>query len=254
MIFQKYNQVEWTVFPKWANDSRLVHAFTTRKGGVSEGNLSSLNLGRSQFDSDDNVETNRQRVFQALDVPSDRVLHCHQIHSATVRRVDEPGILDACDGVITNAEDLYLIIGVADCHTIFLTTKDRKVVGALHAGWRGTVKGIFPTAIEKIQREYGYGPEQLEIGISPAIGVCCYEVGEEVANQFDSNDVDRSSGSAHLDLAAALARQGEKAGIPKEQISIADRCTSCEEDNWFSYRRDNKVTGRMWGIIGKRKH
>ncbi len=253
MIFRKRHNIEWAVFPEWENDSRLFHAFTARKGGVSEGKLSSLNLGRSKFDSEENVRENRRKTFLAMDIPSDRVVHCLQVHSATVREVDKPGILDACDGLITDVDGLYLIIGVADCHTIFITTKDRSVVGALHAGWRGTAKRILPTAIEKIQRDYGYGPDWLEIGISPAIGVCCYEVGEEVAGQFEPADVERSFGSPHLDLASALARQGTGAGIPMEQIYLADRCTSCEEANWFSYRRDHKVTGRMWGIIGKPK-
>lgn len=253
MIFQERQQVRWASFPEWEADPHLLHGFSTRHGGVSKDHLRSLNLGYSEHDAPENVRENRTRFYQALSIAAERVVLCRQVHGAEVHWVEAPGVIDQCDGLITDTPDLYLVIGVADCHTVFLTTGDRQVVAALHAGWRGTAQRILPWAVRMIQERHGYEPSQIEVGISPGIGGCCYEVGEEVADQFPSAACDIRGGSIYLDLAWTLARQAEKAGIPSHQIYQANQCTSCNPEHWFSYRRDQGITGRMWGVIATRK-
>lgn len=253
MILTSHQQVQWAVFPEWESDPGLFHAFSTRNGGVSTGRMASLNLGKTELDSHTNVRENRQRFYTALGIDPAGTVQCTQIHSATVRRAEQPGVMDRCDGLITDMPDLYLVIGVADCHVIFITTRDRQVVGALHAGWRGIAKGILPTAIRRIQQEWHYNAPQLEVGISPGIGPCCYEVGGEVAGQFDESVLHNTRNSLNLDMAAAIQMQATEAGIPVRQIHSSGRCTHCEEQYWFSYRRDQKVTGRMWGVIAKKR-
>ncbi len=253
MIFTSHQQVEWAVFPEWESEPGLFHAFSTRNGGVSTGRMASLNLGKTELDSQANVRENRQRFYAALGIDPGRTVRCIQVHSATVRRVGQAGVMDRCDGLITNIPDLYLVIGVADCHVIFMATKDRQVVGALHAGWRGIATGILSNAIRRIQQEWHYSAPQLEMGISPGIGPCCYEVGAEVAGQFDESVIHTTRNSLYLDMAAALKIQATEAGIPMRQIYSSGRCTHCEEQYWFSYRRDQKVTGRMWGVIAKKR-
>ncbi|MBS1272612.1 MAG: Polyphenol oxidase [Candidatus Marinimicrobia bacterium] len=250
MIVQQHDNLEWAQFREWESESRLFHAFTTRNGGVSEGNMRSLNLGRSEHDSDENVDENRRRFFTATGVPRDETVMARQVHSNRVTIGHEPGVIPNCDGFITGVDDLYLIIGVADCHTIFLTTSDQKVVGALHAGWRGIAGNILGKAIDSLEKNFHYRANEVEIGISPGIGECCYEVGAEVVSRFPHSVVSKRGESYHLNLAKTIEMQAHQLGIPGEQIYAANCCTSCEPEYWYSYRRDDGVTGRMWGVIG----
>ncbi|HKJ68380.1 MAG TPA: peptidoglycan editing factor PgeF [bacterium] len=253
MILTSQNLVQWAVFPEWESDPDLFHAFSTRIGGVSTGRMASLNLGKTEFDSPEHVRENRQRFSAALDINPDRMARCIQVHSATVHRVEQPGVLDRCDGLLTDTPDLFLVIGVADCLVLFITTEDRKVIGALHAGWRGITAGILPSAIRKIGQEWRYDSSQLELGISPGIGPCCYEVGAEVAEQFPDSVIHNKRNSLYLDMTAAVQKQATEAGVPAPRIYSSGRCTSCEDDYWFSYRRNHKVTGRMWGVIARKR-
>ena len=252
MIFRNNDGVEWSVFSSWKDAPKLFHAFSTRKGGISEGNFSAFNLGYSTSDETENVEENRSRFFQATNIPPGQTVMALQVHGTNVAVVDSPGIIEDCDGLLTRQNNLYLIIGVADCHTIFLTDKSRSFVGALHSGWRGTAGNILRTAAEKLRSNFGMKNNELEIGISPAIGGCCYEVGGEVAEQFSASFVDQRDGSFYLSLDKAIAAQAREIEVPEENIYLAERCTSCEYEYWFSYRRDNGNTGRMWGVIGLR--
>ncbi len=249
MEIQQVNGVQWGVFPNWKNDPRFLHAFSTRTGGISNGNLHSLNLGRTQTDSDANVMENRRLFFHAMNLDLSRIVQAVQIHSAKVVIAQEPGVVENCDGLITDTPNLTLVIGVADCHTIFLTSRDRKVVGVLHAGWRGIVGNILENALAKVQDAFGYSSRQIEVGISPGIGVECYEVGSEVAEKFHSEALEKENRHWHANLAKSIELRARKLGIPSSQILQANRCTSCQSDLWYSYRRDNGNTGRMWGII-----
>ena len=245
-------EVTWGEFPAWRDDPQVVHAFSTRRGGISDGPLNSLNLGRTPEESELNLETNRRRFLSALSIAPQDLVHAVQVHGSNVVLAREPGVVQDCDGLITDRAGLYLVIGVADCHVVFLASRDAKVVGALHDGWRGIVGGILSNAVSLIQQEFDYTPEDLRIAISPGIGVCCYEVGPEVADQFPQETKEHRDGHWFADLNRALLLRARQLGIPENHTLSAQRCTSCEPDNWFSYRRDGGTTGRMWGIIGRK--
>jgi len=252
MIIQKSGLLEWGVFKRWTDDPRLVHGFSTRNGGVSNGKMASLNLGRTAPDSPDNVLENRRRFLRALGIADDRLVRAVQIHGDRVAAVHEPGVVENCDGLITREPELFLVIGVADCHVVFLASRDREVVGALHAGWRGISAGIVEQGIRKITEVFSVPPDEIEIAISPGIGVCCYEVGEDVSSQFSREGVEQRDGRVFLNLRKSICRRARAAGIPEDRIMLSDQCTSCAEEHWYSYRRDNGDTGRMWGIIGRK--
>ncbi len=249
MILKNTDGVQWALFNRWEGDPELFHAFSTRNGGVSRGNFSSLNLGYSTQDSKSNVMENRERLFQALGIQSEQTVMALQIHSSNVSVVSQPGIISDCDGLLTDTSGLFLIIGVADCHTLFLTDQHRTFVGALHSGWRGTADNILKNAVEKALESFNIQADAMQLGISPAIGGCCYEVGNEVANVFPDEVVSHRNNNLYLSMDKAICQQALELGIPEKNIFMAQHCTSCEDDNWYSYRRDNGTTGRMWGII-----
>ncbi|MCF7805775.1 MAG: peptidoglycan editing factor PgeF [Candidatus Marinimicrobia bacterium] len=251
MIFHTENQVEWAVFSQWENTPEIFHAFTTRNGGDSEGKLASLNLGRSEYESESTLMENRRRFFQATEVPPDRTVQAKQVHGTTVQIVRDPGVIGYCDGLLTDENNLYLIIGVADCHTLFLHTKDYSVVGALHAGWRGIAGNILDSALSNISEQFGYSSSEVELAIGPGIGPCCYEVGPDVVSRFPADVIERREHSTYLDLSGAIVKQAKALGIPGSQIISNEHCTSCESEKWYSYRRDDGNTGRMWGVIAK---
>lgn len=252
MIFPQRDRAKYGLFPHWEDDSMLVHAFSTRKGGVSQGDVSSLNLGLNRDDSPENVEENRSRFLRDIGVPEGCIVQANQIHSARVEKVDSPGVIENCDGLITDTPELYPVIGVADCHAVFLASTNRSAVGILHAGWRGIAGGIIEEGISKLAEECGIPVREIELGIGPGIGECCYEVGTEVASRFPHATISQRDEGLFLNLREAIRLRAERNGILPDRITVSDHCTSCEEETWFSYRRDDGKTGRMWGIIGIR--
>ncbi len=278
----------------------LLHGFSTRQGGVSkEYGGQQLNLGLTAEDSAKNVERNRERFLRKVKArdaegnPWPLVL-LNQVHSSAIHRVygargpewarlRKGKIVEtAGDGLITNTAGVLLGIKVADCFPVIVADTKRKAVGIFHAGWRGTVQRIVEKGIGEMRRQFGCDPEDLVAVIGPGIGGCCYEIGEEVESEFDSQfayskelfeDVfdswslktkypmlflnQRAPGhgepamSRHLDLVKANCCQLLDAGVPAENIHPMDQCTACHTDLFFSYRKE-QVTGRMLAVVGVR--
>lgn len=268
----------------------LVHGFSTRQGGVSTcyGGRT-LNLGLTQHDTRDNVERNRARLLSALAAKDDEgkvwpMLQVKQIHSAIVRRASGPERESLTgDGLITNVPALLLVIKTADCAPVLVADTKRRVVGAFHAGWRGTVARIAEKGVGEMRRQFGSVPRDLRAAIGPCIRRCCYQVGSEVRAEFesqfsyadelfeevfDSNAIHvrypllflnkRAPGHGdlgpeiHLDLVEANRRQLEDAGLRAEHISVVDGCTACDTTRFFSHRAEVGQTGRMMAVIGIR--
>ncbi len=278
----------------------LLHGFSTRQGGVSkEYGGRQLNLGFTAEDSPENVEQNRARLLRKLKAqdaagkPWPLVL-LNQVHSAAIHRVHGArgpewarlrkgnAVESGGDGLITNSAGVLLGIKVADCFPVIVADRKRKAVGVFHAGWRGTMQRIVEKGIGEMRRQLGCDPQNLVAVIGPGIGGCCYEIGEEVENEFDSQfayskelfeDVfdswslktkypmlflnQRAPGhgepamSRHLDLVKANWCQLLDAGIPAENIQSMNQCTACHTDLFFSYRKE-QVTGRMLAVVGIR--
>ena len=243
----------------------FAHGFSTRLGGVSSGHLASLNLRGSQpsGDSRENVEENYRRLCRTLDMPVERIVLSHQVHTDQVRLVTEtdagkglwcPRDYDA-DALITNVPDLPLAVFSADCIIILLYDPKRRAMGAVHSGWRGTALGILRKTVEEMNRTFGTEPGDLLAAIGPGIGSCCFETHDDVPQAMR-----QALGSAAEDF---LAPQGEKwtvdlkginrfwleqAGVPEGQIEISPLCTACHTDLFWSHRRMGNARGVQCAI------
>jgi polyphenol oxidase len=222
-------------------------AFSTRVGGVSEGAFASLNLGVYTDDDPANVHENRRRLCAEVGVDPETATMAWQHHSADVLEADGRGVVtpglefERCDGLWTGEPDRAVMLLTADCLPIAIARANGSpAVAVLHAGWRGLLGGI----AESGTRALGGGP--LAAAIGPGIGPCCYEIGDEVAAPFRERFGDGVVVGRNLDLAEAAERALRAAGCATvERVGL---CTSCEEELFFSHRRDRGRTGRQ-GIV-----
>jgi polyphenol oxidase len=221
-------------------------AFSTRQGGVSEGPYESLNLGILTEDDPDNVAENRRRLAVTLGHEPQNVAMGWQVHGAELLEWEGPpqgggyarvgADLPRVDAHATSAEDVALLVLVADCLPVALAAPGR--VAMLHCGWRGLAAGI-------VERALGAFEEAPAAAIGPGIGRCCYEVGPEVHRAFE--DMKGVAGGRMLDLRAIVRRKLEADGVTA--IEEIDLCTSCNPELFFSHRRDRGVTGRQGGMV-----
>ena len=208
--------------------------FTTRHGGVSEGPYASLNLGVHTEDEPSAVTANRERVARLAGAPLAAV---HQVHGTTVVGADGDAVPDA-DGQVTGERGLAPLVLVADCVPVALVSPE--AVGVLHAGWRGLHGGILAAGVRALRDR---GATRVAAAIGPAIGPCCYAVGDELRAAFGTRE-------PTLDLPAIAAGQLAAAGVG--EVHATGLCTACAERDgaplFFSHRRDHGVTGRQAGI------
>lgn len=267
----------------------LVHAFSLRVGGVSRvygGNA--LNLGFTRHDSRASVARNRELFLTELGAVKGRktwpLVTQRQIHSDLIHRVDRvPEHFLVGDGLISDTPGLLLAAQTADCLPVIIVDNKKRAVGVFHAGWRGTVKRIVEKGVGEMRRYFGSDPRNLVAAIGPGVQGCCYEVGEEVRNQFtmqfayadklfrevkESDPVRekypllfltaRAPGHSQLpvkiflDLVEANRRQLIDAGVLAKNIDASALCTACHTDLLFSYRTEKGVTGRLMGVVGVR--
>ncbi len=274
-----------------------MHGFSTRPGGASKlKTLSSgrgktesvLNLGFTDWDTRASVLKNREKFFSAAGTNKMRVVMLRQIHSDIVHRVDreaEPAAeAPQGDALFTRERGVLLVVQTADCIPILLADPKHRAVAAIHAGWRGTLSRIAEKTLGRMQMDFGTRPDEVIAALGPGIGQCCYEVGEEVAKEFQAqfpNARDWFEGPfdslasgendpnwlpwltmmppghqpppprAHLDLIAANRAILATAGVAPGNISSSGFCTSCRTDLLFSFRRE-RTTGRMMAVIGIR--
>ncbi len=261
-----------------------MHGFSTRGGGVSELNGEKvLNLGFVEWDSKENVLENRRRFQSALGAEGMTLAGLSQIHSDFVHVFEgSPDAPCRGDASITNHPGVLLAVQTADCVPILLVDPKNRAVAAVHAGWRGTLQRIVAKTIGKMQMQFGTRPADLLAAIGPSIGVCCYEVGTEVASAFQSQFPNASDWfdelrtgdepnplqwlnmkppghqplpkNVLLDLRKGNRAQLLEAGLLPRNISESDLCTACLRDLFFSYRKEGGVTGRLMAVIGIREN
>jgi polyphenol oxidase len=289
--------------PALAKLDWLTHGFSTRTGGVSElGTLRDgssetekiLNLGFTDWDTRAHVLENRDKFFRGIRAMKMRVVALRQIHSDIVHLVDsdaeariDTGSQDTAaqaDALITRERGVLLVVQTADCIPILLADTKRRAVAAIHSGWRGTVRRIAEKALGRMQMEFGTNPADVVAALGPGIGQSCYEVGTEVAAEFQAqfsnardwfegpfdllSDSDNDSNwlpwltmkppghqppppRVQLDLIAANRAILRAAGIRAAKMFSSDYCTACRSDLFFSYRKEH-TTGRMMAAIGIR--
>jgi hypothetical protein len=226
---------------RWQVDGYEV-AFTTRVGGVSEGPYASLNLGRKSGDVPERADENRRIACAAICADVERLALNFQVHSTDVLRAAAGMRGEHADGLWTDEPGLPILAMSADCVPIALARADaaEPAVAVLHAGWKGLLAGIVGTGTRAL------GDHELTAAIGPAIGPCCYEVGEEVAAPYRERFGDGVVHGRNLDLWTSAERALREAGV--ERIHRVDRCTACEPETFFSHRRDRGRTGRQ-GVI-----
>jgi len=241
-------------------DPVLIHGFLTRAGGVSSPPFSSLNFDIRDGDPPGNVARNREIIKKASGARMERLILVNQVHGSSVLVLDdfEGGgasyrLTDA-DAIITGLADFPIGILTADCLPILLYDPVNAVIGAVHAGWKGTVRSIVVKTVEAMRARFGTNPRDIVCALGPYIGPCCYGVGENVYEEFSEafGNVDcfkRDSGGLRLDIGASNIYQLHEAGVLKDNISISPCCTSCRNDLFFSYRKDDKRTGRQLSFM-----
>jgi hypothetical protein len=174
-----------------------------------------------------------------------RLATVKQVHSAECVAADgRGGVLGEADALLENTPGCAVAVKTADCIPILLVDPGQRAVAAVHAGWRGTAARIAEKAVAAMRQRFGTDPAVVEAAIGPGIGVCCYEVGPEVAARFGHR------GRAHIDLAQANRAQLEAAGIGADRIHCAGLCTMCNARDFHSFRRDGEAAGRMYSFIG----
>lgn len=260
------NGVEFLQFSNLkAYDGMITHCFTTRHGGVSTGECASLNLGLNRNDRRENVLENFNRICGALDIDSRNLVLTSQVHDNKVMTVDEgdrgKGLhkesdIKNCDGLLTNRRQVALAAFFADCVPVFLFDREKHVIGVVHSGWRGTVKEIAAEAVRKMGEAYGSKPADIMAAIGPSIGKCCFEVGNEVysefINKFGWSGEFCEKGPAdkwYIDLAGIIKRMLTDCGLKEESVCVANICTKCRRDVFFSHRGDKGRTGNLAAII-----
>ncbi len=177
----------------WEKLKGVRNCFTTRAGGVSEGWLASLNFRRGLYDPEENILENFTRIARYFDVGPERIVHVQQTHTANVRIITEEdagkgvigtGELTDSDGMITNVPGLVLYISVADCVPLYFYDPVKRVIALSHSGWKGTVNRIGEVTIRKMRERYGCDPSDIYTAIGPSICSDCYEISEDVAEEF----------------------------------------------------------------------
>ncbi len=233
----------------WSGDTGIRAVFSRRNASFNaERNIQGLNLSVSTNDDREVVLHNRRLFYESLGLNESLVARGRQIHSNTVHIVSDGGIHDDGDGFVTNTPGIAVSVMVADCAAILLADRKARVVGALHAGWRGTVDEIVKSGIDAMV-SLGANPADMEAYIGPCISQACFELGEEVASKFPDKYIDRSKAKPHADIREWLKDQLIDRGLSVNHIEIDASCTYADEDHYYSYRRQGDASGRMMALI-----
>ncbi len=264
----------------------LVHGFSTRPGGESHlGDERVLNLGFTDWDARDRVTQNRAKFRRALGAEDMALVALRQIHCDAMHVFSAPPEQPPQgDAAISLEPGLLLTVQTADCVPILLADRKRRVIAAVHAGWRGTLARVAVKTLGRMRLEFGTRPQDVVAALGPAIGRCCYEVGPEVAQAFAGQFPSASDWfdgpfeqlalgeepnplpwltmmppghqppppRVQLDLRAANRWQLADAGVAERNIAVSTLCTACRTDLLFSYRREGIHTGRLMAAIGIR--
>ena len=242
------------------------HGFTTRAGGVSEGIFSSMNLSFTRGDKEEAVRENYKRLAKALDVSYEKFVFTDQTHTTNIRKVTaedagrglikERGYTDV-DGLITNVPGLVLSTFYADCVPLFFVDKVHHAIGLSHSGWRGTVARMGRVTLEAMHKEYGTNPEDVICAVGPSICQDCYEVSEDVAEEFkkefnghaDEILIAKGNQKYQLDLWKANEIIMLEAGVKPEHLAVTNICTCCNPKLLFSHRASQGKRGNLGAFL-----
>ncbi len=208
-----------------------------------------FNLSRSVGDDEKKVDENRDTFLSCIGIEKEALVLHKQVHGDTVRLIDQCGFAGESDALITDKKNHALVISSADCPAIFIYDKIKKVIAAVHSGWRSTEKRILEKALYKLKEKFNANSEDLFAYIAPSISQKNYEVGEEVAEKFDEKYLLKNGSKFLLDIKKANYDMMINFGIQANQIEVSELCTYECSQFLHSYRREGKVSGRAVGIL-----
>ncbi|MBI4975371.1 laccase domain-containing protein [Candidatus Peregrinibacteria bacterium] len=253
------------------------HAISTRRGGVSKGGFGSLNLEiREDRDSMKNIEENYRLFLESAGISARGLFIAYQEHTDKVMiikssgdnisgKVDEKILFESefetadlklgiknpfygIDGFVTDVRDVGLIVRFADCQGVLMFDPVKKVIAAVHCGWKGNKSNILGKTILKMKEEFGCNAGDIFVGVSPSLGECSAEFSDP-ANELPEFMQKYVDGSYHVDLWKCSFDQMTDSGVLAENIEFANRCTVCENEEFFSFRAQKGGNGHMAGVI-----
>ncbi len=238
--------------PQLFDPAKIIAAQSTRLGGVSNAPFCSMNLGLSVKDEEQNVYKNRELFFEGLGIKLNQLSISHQVHGNAVLMVTEPGKSEGFDAQITNRQNVFLVVSIADCTPVLIHDTRHNAVAAIHAGWKGTAGKIVSNTLLKMKEQYGTNGEDCKAFIGACIGYNNFEVDAEVAEHFDAafKRFDAQKQKWFVDLKAVNKKLMLDFGVLPENIEVTDYCTVENNDLFFSHRKENGRTGRMMAVIG----
>lgn len=245
--------------PQWQTHSGLLHGFMGRRGGKSVGAYAGLNVSYSVGDNPKVVSQNVCDMKQAVGIHDGKVVTLRQVHGDNIIEVSDKKLKEAgeADGMITGENDIYLGVLTADCVPLLFIAPKQRLAAAVHAGWRGTLAGIAKKAVELFKQRYDVTADELEVALGPSIGVCCYEVKDDVAaplmkkwGKLTTPSIAVKEGKSFVNLRRLNRDILRAAGVPGKQLHEIGPCTSCATDEFYSYRRQGGETGRQISIVG----
>ncbi len=260
------NGVVYFTFPKLDNAGGVTAAFSTRLGGVSKGQFSSMSFGLSLGDERKDVLENYRLFCQAIGVDHKNVVLSHQTHTANIRKITKEDIgkgvfkerdYNDIDGLVTNEKGVVLVTQYADCTPLLFFDPVKRVAATSHGGWRGTVNEIALKTVEIMVNDYGSKREDIICAIGPNISKCCYEVDDPVIEEINKLEYldkglcyeAKGEGKYMLDLKETNKQILLRAGIKEENIDIADLCTCCNSDVFHSHRATKGKRGTLAAMI-----
>lgn len=276
---------KYITFPSFEKYDEIFHGFTTRAGGVSEGSFASMNLGFSTGDNNENVRRNIEIMAEKLNLNVDDIVETHQTHTNNIMYVTEEnkkerghtstngkppkegvkecpqierterGQLKDIDGLYTDKKNLVLMSFHADCTPVFLYDPVKKVIGIVHAGWRGTIQNIAGVMVRAFIKDFNSEPKDIKAAIGPSLCKECFEVDEDVKDLFVATDesfmnfMETKGVKYHFNLWEINKYLLLKEGLKEENIEISGICTKCRNDLFFSHRGQGGKRGLMTGLL-----
>lgn len=227
----------WLTFPPLERHNPVMHGFTIKSQPASV---------------DQNIRPDHMiQMFTRIHRPVVSLRQVHQDECVVVTSKEQLRREYRGDAVLTDRKDIFIYIQVADCVPIFMLDEKRKVIGLIHAGWKGTLLGIAKRTLEKAKEQLGCEPWDFTIWFGPSIRSCCYRVSDDVAILFDAKSVHSSAKKGlMLDLIGINRKQLADCGVKDNRMFATGSCTCCEEKLFYSYRREKENSGRMVGFLG----
>jgi YfiH family protein len=239
-VLHRNDDMGWLSFPPLEESAFLLHGFFIKNRGFPSKVMS------EKIERFLHKLSSRERKLVSLSQKHGD--ECVVLISTDNLRRDQPG-----DAVFTNRDDVFISVAVADCLPIFLWHAKKRVVGLVHAGWRGTLLGVAQRSIKRAEQRFGCSPRDFLVLFGPCIRSCCYQVSADVGILFESESVTPGeNGAFMLDLIEANMKQLRASGVEENKMFVADACTFCNTDMFHSYRREKERSGKMFAFMGLR--